>query len=165
MKDKNKLKEWISEQLQSKLFKRLFWTVLSAALVPLILMVSFVFRISPDLLSGHSAIFPAFLIITLLALIIAAIISNVAQVGLEIHGQAMKPSLGKLNPISGMKKFVSLKSLVELAKSMAKIVIVGGIAYAVVKSEMQHFPALMQKTVVDILQFILSAAFKIFFYV
>lgn len=101
----------------------------------------------------------------LIPIVIVAIIANVAQVGFEIHTEPMKPNLKKLNPISGMKKLVSLKSLVELAKSMVKIAIVGGIAYAVVESKMQLFPALMQKTVVEILLFIASAAFKIFFYV
>jgi flagellar biosynthetic protein FlhB len=101
----------------------------------------------------------------LIPIVIAAVIANVAQVGFKIHGEAMKLSLNKLNPISGMKKFLSLKSLVELAKSIVKITIVGGIAYAVVESEMQLFPALMQKNVMDILLFIVTVAFKIFFYV
>jgi flagellar biosynthetic protein FlhB len=101
----------------------------------------------------------------LMPIVIAAVIANVAQVGFEIHSEPMKPTLSKLNPISGMKKFVSLKPFVELAKSIVKIAIVGGIAYAVVESEMQLFPALMQKTVVDILLFIVTVAFKIFFYV
>ena len=61
----------------------------------------------------------------LIPIVIVAITANVAQVGFEIHGEAMKPSLTKLNPISGMKKFVSLKALVELVKSMLKITIVG----------------------------------------
>jgi flagellar biosynthetic protein FlhB len=77
----------------------------------------------------------------------------------------MKLSLNKLNPITGMKKLASLKSLVELAKSILKITIVGGIAYAVVASEMQLFPSLIQTTVVDIMLFIARVAFKIFFYV
>jgi len=98
-------------------------------------------------------------------IVIAAVMANVAQVGFEIHGQAMKFKLTKLNPISGMKKFVSLKSLVELAKSILKIVIVGGIAYSLVASEMLVFPSLMQRSVLDILVFIATIAFKIFFFV
>jgi len=98
-------------------------------------------------------------------IVIAAIIANVAQVGFEIHGKAMKFKLNKLNPISGMKKFVSLKSLVELGKSILKIVFVGAIAYSLVASEMQVFPSLMQRSVLDILIFIVTLAFKIFFFV
>jgi flagellar biosynthetic protein FlhB len=101
----------------------------------------------------------------LIPIVIVAIAANVAQIGFEIHSGAMQPRLSKLNPISGMKRFVSLRSLVELAKSMAKMAIVGGIAYKVVASEMQLFPSLMQKTVVDIVLFIVTVAFEIFFYV
>jgi flagellar biosynthetic protein FlhB len=64
-----------------------------------------------------------------------------------------------------MKKFVSLKSMVELVKSMFKIVIVGGVAYVIVEKEMHYFPSLMQQSVVDILLFIASVTFKIFFFV
>jgi flagellar biosynthetic protein FlhB len=101
----------------------------------------------------------------LLPIVIAAVVANVAQVGFEFHSETMKLTLNKLNPITGLKKFVSLKSLVELAKSIVKITIVGGIAYAVVAGEMQLFPSLIQQTVVEIMLFIARVAFKIFFYV
>ena len=79
-----------------------------------------------------------------LPIIVAAIVANVAQVGFEMHSQPLQPKLSKLNPISGMKKFVSLKSLVELVKSILKIVIVGGVAYVIIEKEMRYFPSLMQ---------------------
>ena len=100
-----------------------------------------------------------------LPIVVAAIVANVAQVGFEMHSQPMQPKLSKLNPISGMKKFVSLKSLVELVKSLVKIVVVGGVAYKVIEQEMIYFPSLMQKSVMDILLFIAAVGFKIFFFV
>jgi flagellar biosynthetic protein FlhB len=78
-----------------------------------------------------------------LPIVAAAVVANIAQVGFEMHGQPLQPKLSKLNPISGMKKFVSLKSMVELVKSMFKIVIVGGVAYVIVEKEMHYFPSLM----------------------
>ena len=100
-----------------------------------------------------------------LPIIVVAIVANVAQVGFEMHGQPLQPKLSRLNPISGMKKFVSLKSLVEFVKSVIKIVVVGGIAYVIIEKEMIYFPSLMQKPVVDILLFIALVALKIFFFV
>ena len=100
-----------------------------------------------------------------LPIVAAAVVANIAQVGFEMHGQPLQPKLSKLNPISGMKKIVSLKSMVELVKSMFKIVIVGGVAYVIVEKEMHYFPSLMQQSVVDILLFIASVTFKIFFFV
>ena len=77
----------------------------------------------------------------------------------------MRPKLNKLNPISGMKKFVSLKALVELVKSIFKVLLVGGIAYGVIRTETVKFPGLMQQEVGDILIFIGKLSFKVFFFV
>ena len=100
-----------------------------------------------------------------LPLLIAAAIANIGQFGFEMHLDPIRPKLTKLNPISGVKKLFSLKSLVELAKSIMKILIIGGIAYALIKSEMEGFPPLMQLGVGQILLFIAKAAFKIIFLV
>lgn len=100
-----------------------------------------------------------------LPIIIAGVAGNVSQVGFEIHSEPMRFLPTKLNPVSGMKKFLSLKSLVELCKSLVKLAFVGGIAYVVIKKEMESFSSLIQKTVEDILLFIGMMAFKICFFV
>ena len=46
----------------------------------------------------------------LLPILLAGLAGNIAQVGFEIHTEALGFKFAKLNPISGMKKFVSLKS-------------------------------------------------------
>ena len=97
--------------------------------------------------------------------LIAGMVGNVGQIGLEFHGEPLRPKLNKLNPISGMKKFVSIKALVELFKSIFKVLVVGGIAYGVVRGETAKFPGLMQQEVGVILIFIGKAAFKVFFFV
>jgi flagellar biosynthetic protein FlhB len=97
--------------------------------------------------------------------LVAAIAGNVFQVGFEVHGETMTPNLGKLNPVAGLKKFVSLRSFVELFKSILKILCIGGIAYLAVKRELKNFPPLMQHTVGEILLFTGQAAFKICFFI
>jgi flagellar biosynthetic protein FlhB len=97
--------------------------------------------------------------------LIAGLAGNISQIGFEMHSEGMRPKLSKFNPISGMKKLVSLKSLVEMVKSLFKILIVGGIAYGVVKKEMTQFPALMQQEVGNIVVFIGMVSFRIFFFV
>ncbi|MGD8524441.1 MAG: EscU/YscU/HrcU family type III secretion system export apparatus switch protein, partial [Desulfobacterales bacterium] len=82
-----------------------------------------------------------------------------------IHGEAIGFKFSKLNPISGMKKFVSLKSLVEVAKSILKLAFVGGIAYSVIVKDMKLFPSQIQKGVGEIFLFIAVLAFKIFLFV
>ena len=92
-------------------------------------------------------------------------IANVMQVGFQISTEAMALKLSKLNPISGMKRFVSLKSLVEIVKSIIKIFFIGGIAYLLVEGEIKAFPVLVHQEVGQILVFIARVAIKICFFV
>jgi flagellar biosynthetic protein FlhB len=100
-----------------------------------------------------------------LPILIAGAVGNIGQIGFEIHGEPLRPKLAKLNPISGVKRLFSLKALVDLAKSIIKILIIGGIAYGFIKSQMEGFPPLMQQGVGQILLFIAQAAFNILFLV
>jgi len=101
----------------------------------------------------------------LLPVAIAGLIANIFQVGFQIQTEAMVPKFSKLNPISGMKRFVSLKSLVELAKSIMKILFIGSIAYLLVKNDMEAFPSLIHQEVGQILVFIARVSLKICFFV
>jgi flagellar biosynthetic protein FlhB len=107
----------------------------------------------------------AILLPFLLPILIAGLVANVFQVGFEIHAEAVSPRFSKLNPILGLKRLVSLKSLVELAKSILKIICIGSVAYLLVRSEMQAFPALIHQEVGQILFFIAKVAFKICLFV
>jgi flagellar biosynthetic protein FlhB len=69
----------------------------------------------------------------LLALLVAGVGINLVQVGWHPSTKTMEPKLSKLNPISGAKKLVSLKSLVELVKSCLKISLISYIAFRVVR--------------------------------
>jgi flagellar biosynthetic protein FlhB len=98
-------------------------------------------------------------------ILVAGLAGNIGQIGFEIHGEPIYPKLTKLNPIAGLKKLISLRSLVELVKSILKILLVGGIAFGIVEKETRAMPALMQQEVFDILLFTGRVAFKIFFFV
>jgi flagellar biosynthetic protein FlhB len=107
----------------------------------------------------------AILLPFLLPIAIAGLVANILQVGFQIHTKAMEPKISKLNPISGMKRFVSLKSLVEVCKSILKILFIGSIAYLLVKNDMKAFPDLIHQEVGQILIFISKVSAKIAFYV
>jgi flagellar biosynthetic protein FlhB len=104
------------------------------------------------------------LIPLMLVVVTAGVIGNVAQIGFLITGEKLSPSLAKLNPISGLKKLVSLKSLVELAKSIVKLVIICGIAYVVLNRYLDQIPGLMQLSVDNIIGFIGQVSFQMCFY-
>lgn len=71
----------------------------------------------------------------LAASLVAGLLGNVMQFGFLLTGEPLTPKLEKLDPLKGLGKMFSKQSLMELAKSMAKIVIVGYIAYLVVRKE------------------------------
>jgi flagellar biosynthetic protein FlhB len=49
------------------------------------------------------------------------------QVGFLFAPEAIKPDLKKLDPLKGFKRIYSIRAIVELLKSILKIVIVGGV--------------------------------------
>ena len=100
----------------------------------------------------------------MLVVLVAGIAANLLQIGFLFTGEPLVPKLSKLDPVKGIKKLFSLRSLVELVKSLFKVVFVGGIAFLLLKGELETIPSLMQMGVGDILSFIGKVAFKICFY-
>lgn len=95
---------------------------------------------------------------------IAGVASNVAQSGFLLTGEPLIPKLSKFNPITGVKNLFSLRSIVEVVKGIFKIIIVGGMAYSVLRKEMDQIPALMHLNVSSILAFMGGVALKLGFY-
>ncbi len=97
----------------------------------------------------------------LLVVFVAGLAGNVLQSGFLISTEALAPKWSKLNPASGLKRLFSLRSLVELLKSMVKILFVATVAYLMVKREIDLLPTLMRQGVGDIFVFAARVAFKI----
>jgi flagellar biosynthetic protein FlhB len=70
-------------------------------------------------------------------LAILALMSNIAQVGLVVATEALSPKLSNLNPIRGLKRIFSLRSIMETFKSFLKILIVGYVAWTTIRGEWQ----------------------------
>lgn len=60
-----------------------------------------------------------------------------------ISGEAVKFKLDKLNPLNGLKRMFSLRSAVEIIKSLLKIIVLGFIIYGKLSDEMGFMPRLM----------------------
>lgn len=100
----------------------------------------------------------------MVVLMIVGLGANLMQVGFLFTSEPFAPKLSKFNPIKGAKKFVSLRALVDLLKSVLKILFIGGIAYLVLMGEIDIIPSLIEMSVGQILSFICIASLKIFFY-
>ena len=72
---------------------------------------------------------PVFVIVA-----VAGVLINVLQVGFLLTGEPLSPRLDKINPVEGMKRLFSRRALETLLRDVLKIVIVGWIGYAAVKS-------------------------------
>lgn len=65
--------------------------------------------------------------------VLCCILINIFQVGWKVTTKPMKPKGSKLNPINGFKRIFSKDSLFELVKSIAKIALIGYVAYTSIK--------------------------------
>ena len=113
-------------------------------------------------------IFVRFLIImspVMLSVLVVGIAANLIQVGFLFTFEPLSPKLSKFNPITGMKKFVSLRSLMELIKSLLKILYIGSIAWLVLRSQLDSLPSLIDMGVGDIISIIGVTSIKVMFYV
>jgi len=59
------------------------------------------------------------------ATMLAAVGSTVLIGGLNFSSQALVPNFGRLDPISGLGRLISLNGLIELAKSLLKVGVIG----------------------------------------
>ncbi|MBO8127215.1 MAG: EscU/YscU/HrcU family type III secretion system export apparatus switch protein, partial [Firmicutes bacterium] len=76
-----------------------------------------------------------------LAAVIIGVLINFLQVGAYFQPDLIKPKLDKLNPISGFKRIFSTRALVELVKSLLKLLIVGTVAFLTIRPALK--PMLM----------------------
>src|SRR4030066_814732 len=77
----------------------------------------------------------------------AGIVSNVLQIGFVFSTEALGVKFERINPAEGIKKILSLRSVMELFKSLIKITIVGYTSYSLIKSEFHNFPLLLDADV------------------
>jgi flagellar biosynthesis protein FlhB len=98
--------------------------------------------------------------------LVVGVAANIAQVGFQFSSKSLTPDISRLNPLNGIKKLFSLRSLVEVFKSQVKIIFVGVIAFVILWKEVENIPGLIQaEDVMQILLFIGRVAFNIAFFV
>lgn len=71
--------------------------------------------------------------VLLMALLAAG--SQVAQFGLLFSAESLAPKLSRISPLSGLRRLLSLQSLVELAKGLLKLAIVVYVAWRTMAEE------------------------------
>ncbi len=124
-----------------------------------------------DILSARSLLVLSFqkalyiLLPFMLAVMIAGVFGYVMQIGLLFSTETITPKLSKLDPIAGIRRLVSGKTLAELPKSILKMLTVGVIAYVMVMKNLPRMPDLMQMSVAEIMREFGWIAFQLGFFV
>lgn len=67
---------------------------------------------------------------------LAGLLVNLLQVGWHPTTKPLSPKFSKMNPIKGLKRIISMRAVVELVKSLLKLVIIGLGIYMMVINEM-----------------------------
>lgn len=98
------------------------------------------------------------------AVALAGVAAHIGQFGFLLAGKPLIPDPARLDPIQGMARLVSLRSLVELIKSLFKMAAVGSVALVVIRSELGGIPPLAGLPVNVILSVTGKMALKICFY-
>ena len=73
--------------------------------------------------------------------------ASYCQVGFMVSAEALGPKFERLDPIQGIARLFSLKSVAKLFTTLLKVSIVGGAAYLYLQHRMADFPPLVGYTV------------------
>ncbi|MBO6015149.1 MAG: flagellar biosynthesis protein FlhB [Lachnospiraceae bacterium] len=96
-------------------------------------MISILILIAPFLVIGYAVAF----------------LADYMQVTWKITSKPLRPKFNKLNPVSGVKRIFSLNSLVELLKSILKIVLISYIVYLTLRKQYHAITLLFQMPLIQ----------------
>jgi flagellar biosynthetic protein FlhB len=118
----------------------------------------------PDLLSIIARIereVLAVVAIPLGILMLAAIAGNMIQHRLVWSANPLKPQLSKVSPSAGLKRLFSSQALVNFAKGLIKLVVIGGVMSALLWPQRARLADLVQTDLFDTLNFTRSYALNV----
>ncbi len=92
---------------------------------------------------------------------VTALAVNYLQVGSIWSVEQLSPKASKINPVQGLQRMFSLQALLELAKSLAKVIIVGWVAFSTLKGDFPHFIPLIYQDRWSILSWLGAMSWKL----
>ncbi len=119
----------------------------------------------PLLLRDMTISFAKIVLPLLLIGFLAAILVNVVQIGFLFSTKALAPKFNRLNPIEGFKRMFSLRTFFELAKTIAKTVCIGLIAYDIIVKNASSFSLMagenINASILALWESVINAGFRI----
>ncbi|MBI1319896.1 MAG: flagellar biosynthesis protein FlhB [Candidatus Hydrogenedens sp.] len=79
----------------------------------------------------------------MIAMVAAGIAMNLLQVGFMATSKPLTPKFDRIDPIKGLQRLFSLRSLVELIKSLAKLILIGTVVWMYLRDQLPTLISLM----------------------
>ncbi len=107
------------------------------------------------------------LLVVMLAVFAIGILSSIVMGALQtrflLSFKPLKMDLKRINPVEGFKRLFSLRSLFELTKSIFKMLIVGYVAYSIVRKQWKAFPLYADVDPIDSSRWLLLLLYDVLF--
>lgn len=97
----------------------------------------------------------------MLIVMVVGILANYIQVGPLFTTEPLKFKPERLNPLEGLKRMFSKRSVVELVKSLFKVFLIGYIAFRIVKKEFINLPLLQDMSIFTGVQYVGKISYRI----
>jgi len=136
--------------------KSMFYSVYLSLHDPDMSQVAIVKRVSDTVFMTGRIMLPVIILI-----LVAGVTANYLQIGFLLTFKPLVPSLDKINPLSGAKRLFSLRSIVELFKNIAKLTVIGWVAYLTISGSFTEFLTLAERSVGTIWLFMLQTGYNI----
>lgn len=91
----------------------------------------------------------------LVVLLIAAIFGSIGIGGLLFSGKAIAPKLNRMNPIKGLGRMFSARSLIELVKAIAKVGLVMSVAVLILNLRTEDLLSIAEEPAVPAMEHVL----------
>ena len=90
----------------------------------------------------------------MLVAFVTALVVLYMQIGFVFSSESLNPQLNRLNPLNGFKRIFSKRALVELLKSLLKVIITGVIVYTVMRKHFYVYPRLIEMELAQALRLV-----------
>lgn len=97
-----------------------------------------------ELLAMSGGLAVATILPLILCITAIAVMANLGQVGLMITTKPLQPDITKLSPLRGLKNLFSMRAVMRLVMSMAKLAVIAGVAMWAIHGDMPMIVGLSQ---------------------
>ena len=101
-------------------------------------------------------VMPIFILVLSVPFLIA-IIANVVQFGFIFSSHPLKPDINRLNPIKGLKKLFSIKTIFETVKTAIKLVLFSVVLYFIINYMFNNQHSVIQSSSKDFIDYSIDA--------